>query len=160
MNAHLNHSDFSTILFMDSMLALQCKPLESLPWGELDSEGPILVMVVPQVNAEIDKRKRDGRLAKRARAFNRLITPAAESGQPEKIAEGPPEVFISIARCSRINWDELDDLDPMEGDHKVVAQILHTKDVPDERKLLLSQDTNPIFLASSHGLACRRLPER
>lgn len=159
MKSHFDHSAYSSVLFIDSMIALECKPLESLPWHELDSSGPVLIMVVPQVNAEIDKRKRDGRLGKKARAFNRLIAPAAESGKPEKIADGPPDVFISVARCDRINWDVLDDLDPHEGDHKVVAQILHTIDVPNRRKALISQDTNPIFLGSSHGLKCHRLPD-
>lgn len=154
-----DHNDYSTIVFIDSMIALECKPFGSLRWSDFDKTGRILVMVVPQVNAEIDKRKRDGRLGKRAREFNRLIAPAAESGVPEMVSKGSPEVSICVARCSRINWDALDEFDPQEGDHKVVAQILHAKDIPDERKILLSQDTNPIFLASSKGIACRRLPE-
>lgn len=154
-----DHNDYSTIVFIDSMVALECKPLEKLPWADLDSMGRILVMVVPQVNTEIDKRKRDGRLGKRAREFNRIISPAAESGIPEVIIEGSPQVSICIARCSRIDWNVLDDLDPQEGDHKVVAQILHADGIPNERKTLLSEDTNPIFLASSHGLSCRKLPK-
>ena len=154
-----DHNDYSTIIFIDSMVALECKPLEKLPWSDLDNMGRILVMVVPQVNTEIDKRKRDGRLGKRAREFNRIIAPAAESGIPEVIIEGSPQVSICIARCSRIDWNALDDLDPQEGDHKVVAQILHAVGIPNERKTLLSEDTNPIFLASSHGLSCRKLPK-
>lgn len=154
-----DHNDYSTIIFIDSMVALECKPLEKLPWSDLDNKGRILVMVVPQVNTEIDKRKRDGRLGKRAREFNRIIAPAAESGIPEVIIEGSPQVSICIARCSRIDWNALDDLDPQEGDHKVVAQILHAVGIPNERKTLLSEDTNPIFLASSHGLSCRKLPK-
>lgn len=154
-----DHNDYSTIVFIDSMIALECKPFGSLRWSDFDKTGRILVMVVPQVNAEIDKRKRDGRLGKRAREFNRLIAPAAESGVPEIISKGSPEVSICVARCSRIDWDALDEFDPQEGDHKVVAQIIHTKGIPNERKVLLSQDTNPIFLASSKNLACRRLPE-
>lgn len=130
------------------MVALEAKPLPTLPWAEIDLSGPILVLVVPQVNTEIDKRKRDGRLGKRAREFNRLISPAAESGRPHRISEGSPTVDIAIARTARINWDNLDDLDPSEPDARVVAQILHARDVPDERKLLLSHDINPIAMAS------------
>lgn len=141
------------------MVALEAKPLPTLPWAEIDPSGPILILVVPQVNTEIDKRKRDGRLGKRAREFNRLIAPAAESGTPNRISGGSPAVDIAIARTTRINWDNLDDLDPAEPDARVVAQILHARDVPDERKLLLSHDTNPIAMASRHGLRCRRLPE-
>jgi hypothetical protein len=67
MHVGFDHERYSTILFMDSMVALQGKPLSALPWQEIDAAGPILVLVVPQVMSEIDKRKRDGRLAKRAR---------------------------------------------------------------------------------------------
>lgn len=159
MTEIFDHNDYSTIVFIDSMIALECKPLDSLRWSDFGSTGRILVMVVPQVNAEIDKRKRDGRLGKRARIFNKIIAPAAESGVPEVISKGSPEVSVCVARCSRIDWDVLDEFDPQEGDHKVVAQILHAKGIPNERKILLSQDTNPIFLASSKNITCRRLPD-
>ncbi|UVC15551.1 hypothetical protein [Mesorhizobium onobrychidis] len=159
MRPAFDHTDYSTILFMDSMVALEGKPLPTLPWKEIDPVGPILVLVVPQVSTEIDKRKRDGRLSKRAREFNRLISPAAETGQPARIAEGPPAVDIAVARTARIDWDKLNDLDPEEADARVVAQILHARDVPEGQKLLLSHDINPIAMASRHGLKCRKLPD-
>ncbi|TPI30530.1 hypothetical protein FJW07_29110 [Mesorhizobium sp. B3-1-9] len=159
MEPSFDHSKYSSIVFIDSMIALEGKPLEKLPWHELDATGPILVLVVPQVNAEIDKRKRDGRLAKRARTFNRLIAPAAETAAPHQIASGPPAVEIAIARPTRINWDQYDDLDPGEGDDRVVAQILHARDVPEERKRLLTHDTNPIAIGSRHGLKSWRMPD-
>lgn len=159
MQPAFEHTDYSTILFMDSMVALEGKPLPTLPWKEIDPSGPILVLVVPQVIKEIDKRKRDGRLAKRAREFNRLITPAAESGRPARIVEGPPAIDIALARTAHVDWDELDDLDPEEGDARVVAQILHALDVPDSRKMLLSHDINPIAMASRHGLKCHKMPD-
>ncbi|WP_377292992.1 hypothetical protein [Rhizobium sp. SG2393] len=144
---------------MDTMVALEAKPLPALPWSEIDSVGPILVLVVPQVNVEIDKRKRDGRVGKRARDFNRLITPAAVSGKPARISDTTPAVDIAVARTSRVDWNKLDDLDPDEGDAKVVAQIIHAIDVAHERKILLSQDINPISMASRHGLRCWQLPD-
>jgi hypothetical protein len=157
--ASLDLSSYSTILFMDSMVALEGKPLPNQPWGEIDQAGPILVLVVPQVLAEIDKRKRDGRLGKRAREFNRLISPAAESGMPRRIFDGPPTVDLAIAVCAKINWSAFDDLDPDEPDAKVVAQILHVRGVEPERKLLFSQDINPIAMASRHKLKCKKMPE-
>jgi hypothetical protein len=155
----VNFDRYSTILFMDSMVALEGKPLASQPWQEIDPVGPILLLVVPQVSKEIDKRKRDGRIGKRAREFNRLIGPAAELAVPTRISEGPPVVDLGIAACQRINWDALDDLDPEEPDARVVAQILHADGVPPERKLLFSQDINPIAMASRHGLKTRKMPE-
>lgn len=159
MESAFDHTKYSSIIFIDSMVALEGKPLETLPWHELDPTGPILILVVPQVNSEVDKRKRDGRLSKRARAFNRLIATAAETAAPHQIAVGPPAVEIAIARSARINWDQYDDLDPSEGDDRVVAQILYARDVPAERKRLLSHDTNPIAIGSRHGLRSWRMPD-
>lgn len=159
MGPGFDHTKYSSVIFIDSMVALQGKPLGALPWAELDAEGPVLILVVPQVNAEIDKRKRDGRLNKRARAFNRLIAPAADSSAPHTIAVGPPAVDIAVARCARINWELFDDLNRDEGDDRVVAQILHAQDVPNDRKLLLSHDTNPIAIAARHGLKRQRLAD-
>jgi hypothetical protein len=154
----LNSAAYSKILFIDSMVALEAMPLPMLPWSEIDPVGPILLLVVPQVNAEIDKRKRDGRLGKRAREFNRLIGPAAESAAPTRLSEGPPAVDIAIAVCDRVDWVALDDLDPELGDARVVAQVLHARGVPLERKLLFSHDINPIAMASRHGLKARKMP--
>ncbi|WP_155930634.1 hypothetical protein [Mesorhizobium sp. L2C084A000] len=159
MESAFDHTKYSSIIFIDSMVALEGKPLETMPWHELDSTGPVLVLVVPQVNSEIDKRKRDGRLGKRARSFNRLISPAAETGFPHRIANGPPAVDIAVARHTRLDWDQHDDLDRDEGDDRVVVQILHARDVPEERKLLLTNDTNPIAIGSRHGLKSWRMPD-
>src|SRR5271168_2154456 len=138
--AGIDFDVYSTILFMDSMVALEAKPLELLPWHEIDDTGPILVLVVPQVNKEIDKRKRDGRLGQRARAFNRLIAPAAESASTARIYEGQLVVDIALAVCDRIDWGVLDYLDPEYGDARVVAEILHSRGIPPGRKLLFSHD--------------------
>lgn len=159
MESAFDHTKYSTVVFIDSMVALEGKPLETLPWSELDGQGPILVLVVPQVNTEIDKRKRDGRLGKRARAFNRLISPAAETAAPHRIVDSSPAVDLAIARHKRIDWDQYDDLDPEGGDDRVVAQVLNARDVPDERKLLLTYDTNPIAIASRHALKSWRMPD-
>lgn len=155
----IDYGAYSTVLFMDSMVALEGKSLTVQPWHEIDATGPILVLVVPQVSKEIDKRKRDGRLGQRARAFNRLIVPAAESGAPVRIVDGPPMVDLAIAACERISWDALDDLDPEEPDDRVVAQVLHARGVSPARKLLFSQDTNPIAMASRHGIKVLKMPE-
>ncbi|WP_027040240.1 PIN domain-containing protein [Mesorhizobium ciceri] len=159
MELAFDHTKYSSIVFIDSMVALEGKPLETMPWHEIDPTDSILILVVPQVNSEIDKRKRDGRLGKRARAFNRLIAHAAESGVPHTIAVGSPTVAIAVTRHKRIDWDQYDTLDPGEGDDRVVAQVLYAVDVPDQRKLLLTNDTNPMAIASRHGLKCRRLPD-
>ncbi len=155
----INFADYSTVLFIDTMVALEAKLLAVLPWHEIDPTGPILVLTVPQVNSEIDKRKRDGRLGKRAREFNRLIGPAAESTSAVRVCDGPPPVDIAIAICDRVNWDAIDDLDPELGDARIVAQILHARGVPLERRVLFSHDTNAIAMAARRGLKVKRLPD-
>ncbi len=154
-----NFTSYSTILFIDSMVALEAKPLPKLPWHEIDPIGSILLLVVPQVNVEIDKRKRDGRLGRRAREFNRLISPAAESASATRVCEGPPNVDIGIAVCDRVDWGALDDLDPELADARMVAQILNARGVGLERSLLFSHDMNPLAMASRHGLKTRKMPD-
>jgi hypothetical protein len=91
------------------------------------SSGAILLLFVPQVLKEVDSKKRDGRLAKHAREFNRLIAPAAETGGVVRLVDGPPFVDLALAVTNRIDWDQLDDLDPDEPDARVVAQVLNEK---------------------------------
>lgn len=152
-------SVYRTVLFLDSMVTLEGKPLVSLPWTEVDPAGPILLLIVPQVMREIDKHKRDGRLARRAREFNRLVSPAAESAKPTRISDGPPAIDLAFAACDRIDWDALEDLDPDEGDARVVAQMLYARGLAVEKKILLSHDNNPIAMAVRHGLQARKMPD-
>lgn len=130
-----DHSKYDGVLFIDSMIPLEGRPLPELPWVELGLGPKLLLLVVPQVLQEVDKRKRDGRLGKRAREFRRLVEPAALTGGPIRLVDGPPiAVDLALAPSSRIDWNQMDDLDPEEGDAKVVAQILHERGVPDDRK--------------------------
>lgn len=152
-------SDYSTLLFIDTMVVLEGEALEFQPWHEIDPSGPILILVVPQVLKEVDKRKRDGRLQKHARAFNRLMMPAAETGQAQTIVKGSPVVDIQIVASGKLNWDTWPDLDPDEPDARVVAQVLSARGVPLERGLFFSNDINPISMASRHGLRTRKMPE-
>jgi len=155
----LDLTTYSTVLFIDSMVVLEGKPLATMPWKEIDANGPVLVLLVPQVLDEVDKKKRDGRIGKRAREFNRLIWPAAESGNPARIVDGPPAVDLGIAVCGRPDWDALDDLDLERGDSRVVAQVLYVQDVPFEARVVFTQDPNVMAGASRHGLQTKRLPD-
>src|SRR4051794_24838800 len=143
----LDLTTYSTVLFIDSMVVLEGKPLATMPWKEIDANGPVLVLLVPQVLDEVDKKKRDGRIGKRAREFNRLIWPAAESGNPARIVDGPPAVDLGIAVCGRPDWDALDDLDLERRDSRVVAQVLYAQDVPFEARVV-----GGFKWSSQHGL--------
>jgi hypothetical protein len=141
-----------TKIFLDTNIVLEGKPLQDLPWSEIDPIGPISVMILPTVLKEVDKKKRDGRLGEKARIFNRLIAPAATSGELIIIRDKAPRVELSVPRCARIDWDALSDLDPHEPDACIVAQMLAVVDVPDSDKVLVSQDINPLAMAHGKGL--------
>ena len=62
----LDWSQFKTIAFIDSNIALECLALEQLPWSEIDSSSPILVLVAPTVLQEVDAKKNHARLGDHA----------------------------------------------------------------------------------------------
>lgn len=146
------YSEFSTKIFIDSNVVLEALPLKDLPWSEIDPVGPILILLTPTLLSEVDSKKRDGRLGVRAREFNRLVAPIAEHGQPINLVADTPRVDIVIARCHRIDWDSYDDLDPSQGDARIIAEVLNVSGIPEEQRRVVSQDINPLFMAQRHGL--------
>lgn len=154
MDDHLRtlFNDYRTFAFIDSNIILEGKSVEKLPWAELEAVGPILIMVLPQVQREIDSKKRDGRLQTYARAFNRLVAPSATSGAPTCLQNENPKLDIGLARCAPIPWAIYDDLDPSEGDCKVIAELLNVLDVPVGNRVFVSADIHPISMASRHGI--------
>jgi hypothetical protein len=142
---------YRTTVFIDSNVVLEARPFKDLPWQDIDPIGPILVLLAPTLLREVDSKKRDGRLAVRARDFNRLISTLASGGPSITVAAGPPQVDIALAHCKKIDWDAYDDLDPGQGDDRLVAEILNAKGLSGDG-ILVSQDLNPLFTAQRHGL--------
>ena len=151
--------DYRTKLFIDSNVVLEAKELEQLPWAEVDPVGPILVLVTPQLLREVDSKKRDGRLGPRARAFNRRMQALVKDATVVPISEGPLRVDLALATCSRIDWSQHDDLDPQEGDHRLVLEVIHAKGVPLAQRKFASQDLNPLMVAKRHGVETVHLSE-
>lgn len=143
---------YRTVAVIDANVILEGRPVDKLPWAEIDSDGPILVLVLPQVQREIDSKKRDGRLQVHARSFNRLIAPVAVSGTPLLVVDGAPKVDLGLARCAPIPWSKYDDLDPAEGDCKVIAELLNILDFHEVQMTFISADIYPISLASRRGI--------
>jgi len=109
-------------VFLDSNLVLQGKPLDELPWEQIDQEGPIEILVVPKVASEIDSKKQDGRLTVIARTFNRMIAPLALGTLAEVVIRAAsPRVVLSLAYPSPINWEDYQSLEPGDSDSRVVA---------------------------------------
>ena len=66
---------------------------------------------------------------------------------------------MAIGTCQRIDWDAYDDLDPVQGDARIVAEVINTRGVSNDQKVVVSQDINPV-MAGRHGLRTFHVPER
>jgi len=155
----VDYDSYKKIIFIDSNIVLEAKPLSDLPWHEIDINGPILVLMVPTVLREIDSKKRDGRLAVRARDFNRRIAEAVDSKKPLCVRPTNPRVDMYFSSCKKIDWSKYDDLDQNEGDCRVVAEILNSEFIDLSQVALVSQDIAPLIYATRHGLGAIRASE-
>ncbi len=150
--AEIKYDNYKVKAFLDTNIILEGRPLAELPWQEIDADGPILALMTPTAIKEVDSKKQDGRIGKRAREFNRLIAPVAAGGAPIIIRESAPRVELALSRAVRIQWDQHDDLDPDDGDSCIVAEVLHARDMSAHGKLLVSHDIKPIAFASNYDL--------
>jgi hypothetical protein len=80
---------YDHLVVIDTQVVLEAKPLDQLPWSDL-FPGSVLLLVTRQVQVEIDGKKNDGRLGKRARAFNKLLDSFIETRVPAQILAAPP----------------------------------------------------------------------
>jgi len=140
------------IAFLDANIVLEGKPVADLPWEDVAGDGLIRVLIVPKAMEEIDAKKRDGRLGPHARAFNRLIAPSIIDGKPVILREAHPRVELQMATCSRIPWGDYDELDPGDGDSRIVAEALNVPNVNFANRLLISHDIKPLAYARGRGL--------
>ncbi len=155
----IKFDDYKVKAFLDSNIILECRPLPELPWNEIDINGPVIALITPTVMKEVDSKKQDGRIGKRAREFNRLIAPVAAGGKPVIIRDSGPRVELALARAIRIPWDQHDDLDPEDGDSRIVAEAIHAKDMSSDGKLIVSHDIKPIAFASSYEIQTHHVPD-
>lgn len=150
-------ASYDHVVIIDSQVVLEAKPLEQLPWGSL-FQGSVLLLVTRQVQSEIDRKKNDGRLGKRARAFNKLLDGFILHRVPSAIME-TPKIDVATVSNRSIDWDALDDLDRDDGDDRIVAQALNAIIDEPTRLVLLSHDMRPRDAAANHGLRAVKLPE-
>lgn len=156
----INWSQFKTIAFIDSNIALECLALEQLPWSEIDNTGPILVLVAPTVLQEVDAKKNHARLGDHARRFNRSMRPLLGEQSTVHVRQSPnPKVELALADCSRVDWSNYPTLDPDEPDSRIVAQALHVIGSPQSATVVVSQDIRPLHLAKQHGLRTHHIGE-
>lgn len=151
---------YPVVAFIDSNIALECSAVDGLPWKEISTSGPILVLVVPTVMQEVDSKKYHARLADHARRFNRTLRPLLEGKATVLVRESPaPRVEIALADCTSVDWGQFPDLDREEPDARVVAQALSAQGPSPESRVVVSQDIRPLDLARRHGLKIHQVSE-
>lgn len=104
-------------MVIDTQVVLEARPLGDLPWMEL-FPGRVLLLVRRQVQSEIDAKKKDGRLGRRARSFNRTLDGFLESRRPVVLIAGRTTVDVALVAHARIDWDALENLDRDDGDDR------------------------------------------
>lgn len=149
---------YSTVAFIDSNIALECLALEQLPWREIDSKGFILVLVTPTVVQEVDSKKNHARLGDHARRFNKTLRPLLTGADTVTIRQSPPQVEIALAECAPVSWDDFPDLDRDEADARVAVQAQVARG-PNGRRVIVSQDIRPLYLARQLGLEVYQVSE-
>jgi hypothetical protein len=151
---------YPIIAFIDSNIALECLALGQLPWNEIESTGPILILVVPTVMQEVDSKKNHPRLGDHARRFNRTLRPLLRGEATVVVREAPaPRVELALAECRSVDWALVPDLDLDEPDSKIVAQVLCAEGPAVEARVVISQDIRPLHLARRHNLRIHQVGE-
>lgn len=151
MGFRIDTSGYERVIALDTQMIFEARPLTQLDWSAI-SAGPILLVVLPQVAAEVDARKRDGRLGQRARDLNRLLDPSIESGAVNRLVDQPVQIDIAYVAAERVDWDRLEDLERDNGDDRIVAQAMHALIDDPTRVELMSFDSRPRAAAQRHGM--------
>lgn len=151
MTSRIDTSGYDRVIALDTQMIFEARPLTQLDWPTI-SAGPILLIVLPQVSAEVDSRKRDGRLGQRARDLNRLLEPSIESGGAFTLVDRPVRVDITYVAAGRIDWDQLEDLERDNADDRIVAQAMHALIDEPARVEVMSFDSRPRAAARRHGM--------
>jgi len=153
------HEAFTTRVFVDTNVVLECFGLDQLPWKEIDGVGPILVCITPTVLKEVDSKKHHPRLADHARRFNRLISPSVITGNNVVLRTTSPRVELTIATCDRPKWSQLADLDPDDPDARVIAEVLSARSFTGQGVTFISHDIHPLAMARVHGIKVHHIDD-
>ncbi len=149
---------FDHIVVLDTNVFFHFQPIQNIPWGSVVGEGSVLILVLPQVMIEVDKRKRDAKLHRRARDIHVLIRQVIETGSSVQFCSGNNSYQIYYLPIVPVNWSETD-LDRHEGDQRLVAEMLSISGLPREKLVFLGHDAYPIGIAKGHGIAAKFLSD-
>jgi hypothetical protein len=148
------------VLFPDTNLFLQCKPIEQLPWEEISGDD-ILVLISRPLQAEIDELKQSGssRKAQRARTATSLFRRILKG---DNIVMKEDKPHVAIAFSPHVNQDNFGDynLNPSRPDDQIAFEALIYRENHEERDVaLLTHDTGIAVTAKSVGLPYVIIPD-
>lgn len=148
------------VVFPDSNVLFQCKPLANLPWRERCDADVVHVLIGAPVQDEVDRHKQDGnsRRAKRARDANTLFRRmlAQTDEQPLVIRERDPIVQISFAPPLPITRPRVDTLELTRADDQLLEEVMHFGR-GDPAACALTDDTGMQLKAKRHGVPVLRV---
>ena len=151
------------VLFLDTVVFLQCKELSQIPWHEV-AEGEDLLLLVPRpAQEEIDRLKQDGssRRAKRARKASSLLRNIILEPQSKIIiSDSNPRVQASFTPQLDPNRAVPVNLDMSRSDDRIIEEALaYREEHPEDEVAILTHDTNPLLTAKRFGLAYVVVPD-
>jgi hypothetical protein len=157
--SNVANSGFDAYVFIDTNVVLEGLPLAQVPWAELVGPGAVLIVCVPTVLNEIDRKKQDGRLGETARAFGRLVRPVALSGKPVVLDGEGGRVHLGLATVGRLAWQAYSHLEQTDADSRIVLECIQAHEGRIGKRLFVSHDTRALAIARQEGLEAAGLPE-
>jgi hypothetical protein len=143
--------NYDHIVILDTNIYFHFQPIQNIPWESVVGVGTVLILLIPQNMIEIDKRKRDGKLHKRARDVGAIARKIIESGENYPLS---PRLHVGYASDVRVDWEGLD-LDRSEGDHRMIGEAVSIPGIPNQKLQFFGHDSYPIGLAKRYGLVSR-----
>lgn len=147
-------------LVADTNLFFECKPLDELPWAELDRD-PIVIILTKPVLDEIDKHKNaTGRTRERAIDINKRIRAMLDVSPAESVVrESGPRVVLRLVAAVVPEPELGKSMDYGKADEKLLGIVAALKACQQTEELaLFTDDAGPASMAKAFGIPFRMIP--
>lgn len=147
-------------LVADTNLFFECKPLEELPWADLDRD-PIVIVLTKPVLDEIDRHKNaTGRTRTRAIEINQRIRSMLAGSSPDSvIREAEPRVVLRLVAAVAADPTLGELIDYTKADEKllgIVAALMKCRQA--EELAFFTDDAGPAAMSKAFGIPFRMIP--
>lgn len=134
--------DACLVVFPDTNIFIQCKPLDELPWSKLGDHKEFHIVICPAVLSEFDRLKNDPRprVSKHVRSISSKIRDLYQSEAPHLvIREASPRVLLMIGKHANSEAAFRQPLSRAIPDDNIIFEYMTT--VPNStEKILLTHD--------------------